>query len=542
MPTKEIITLQIGHSANFVGTHFWNQQEALFGDDGDQEPELSHDVLFRQGKSSHGDETYTPRLLALDLKGSLGSLKLMNEIYERDTRSDSWANGVDRHESDLHPKNAFLQHLDEAQLPAPEQPPVQSYAKNLDQTVRVWSDFNRMFYHPKSIVQLPQYTHGSEEQPFALFSQGMEVMADADTYDDVIDERLRFFMEECDALQGINVIADVGDGFGGIAASITSTLRDDHQKLAITTFGVDRPLPPSATLKSVWAHNVNSAIALQKLSENSSLFVPLKAATPATLDPLGWSRYQRPNLNLPYHWSAEIAAAIDTITIPYRLKKQSLAMYDSVSVMNARGNLHLAALSMAMPCPMPADDPLATLSRPLKIDERIPWMRDLSTGANFDQCAHETAQVSVLRGSVPGVAKASLVAAFDAFASSFPVPIGASQSFVVDTALRLGETFPQFFSGLGDQGQIQDPSSAEGATEVSQLPVLARLRATPRLRGTVLAKADALRSAKVASMQGGGVGSVGIQFEKGDFGMDREMLQECEEQLREICDAYAELA
>lgn len=39
-------------------------------------------------------------------------------------------------------------------------------------TVRYWSDFNRIFYHPRSIVQINDYELGSKLLPFEEFNNG----------------------------------------------------------------------------------------------------------------------------------------------------------------------------------------------------------------------------------------------------------------------------------------------------------------------------------------------------------------------------------
>ena len=49
--------IQAGTLPNFVGTHFWNTQESYFQYDGDadtneiDEPEINHDISFREGVS-----------------------------------------------------------------------------------------------------------------------------------------------------------------------------------------------------------------------------------------------------------------------------------------------------------------------------------------------------------------------------------------------------------------------------------------------------------------------------------------------------------
>lgn len=51
---REIITLQFGHYANFIGAHWWNTQEAGFQytSNGDTPSEINHDVLYREGSTT----------------------------------------------------------------------------------------------------------------------------------------------------------------------------------------------------------------------------------------------------------------------------------------------------------------------------------------------------------------------------------------------------------------------------------------------------------------------------------------------------------
>lgn len=68
MSTREILTLQLGHYSNFIGTHWWNiqvcnyinifkttnslicLQESNFSYDPNDPSEINHDVLYREGK------------------------------------------------------------------------------------------------------------------------------------------------------------------------------------------------------------------------------------------------------------------------------------------------------------------------------------------------------------------------------------------------------------------------------------------------------------------------------------------------------------
>ncbi len=49
---KEILYIQAGSLANFVGTHFWNTQESYFTYDEHEDPSVFHDRSFREGVTS----------------------------------------------------------------------------------------------------------------------------------------------------------------------------------------------------------------------------------------------------------------------------------------------------------------------------------------------------------------------------------------------------------------------------------------------------------------------------------------------------------
>ena len=52
-----------------------------------------------------------------------------------------------------------------------------------------------------------------------------------------MDNRFRFFLEESDHPQGINVFADIHDGFGGLSSEIVESLREEVGKLPIVVYG-----------------------------------------------------------------------------------------------------------------------------------------------------------------------------------------------------------------------------------------------------------------------------------------------------------------
>lgn len=113
MTDRAILSLQLGNYSNWVGAHYWNLQEAGFvypssasGASGDEEArasECSPDVLYREGVTLTRQPTFTPRLVASDLKGGLGALPELGDLYEAPCR------GYEEALSDLWPGQSHVQ-------------------------------------------------------------------------------------------------------------------------------------------------------------------------------------------------------------------------------------------------------------------------------------------------------------------------------------------------------------------------------------------------------------------------------------------------
>lgn len=119
--------------------------------------------------------------MIFDLKGGFGSLKIINKLYESyeaEEASDTWSN-VERHIQPVYPQNEYLKSLNE------DEP---SQARLDADIVQTWSDFNHMYYHPRSLIQLNSYMLESENMPFDTYTKGREAFEqlehDKDTFDD----------------------------------------------------------------------------------------------------------------------------------------------------------------------------------------------------------------------------------------------------------------------------------------------------------------------------------------------------------------------
>lgn len=127
--------------------------------------------------------------------------------------------------------------------------PQSEYQKSLDQglpppplsseTIRYWSDFNRVFYHPRSIVQLNDYELNSKLMPFEDWSIGEELFRELDKEHDLLDRDVRPFAEECDQMRALQIFTGADDAWGGFAARYVDRLRDEYGKTGIWVWALE---------------------------------------------------------------------------------------------------------------------------------------------------------------------------------------------------------------------------------------------------------------------------------------------------------------
>ncbi|KAF1954835.1 hypothetical protein CC80DRAFT_550012 [Byssothecium circinans] len=310
------------------------------------ESPINHDILFRPGLAPDGTETFTPRTLIYDLKSSFGSLKKVSPLYERDediTVSDSsvWPSKplVER----LTPiaPSPYQTHLDAGLAPP---------ALSTD-TVRYWSDYSRLFYHPRSLVGLEELEVGDALMPFERWEVGWELFGKMEREDDVVDRDFRLFVEECDGLQGIQVFTGVDDAWGGWAAGWLERLRDDgFGKVQIWTFGVgghaapDGDVPREKRLLQI----ENSSRSMSVLAEQSSVYIPVSNSPREIPSYLDFDRTS------PWHIGALQAVAIESMTVPSRLRTSNGrrgTLQDLEETINSTGKRRIAKLELSVADP-----------------------------------------------------------------------------------------------------------------------------------------------------------------------------------------------
>ncbi|KAI9721223.1 MAG: hypothetical protein M1812_002384 [Candelaria pacifica] len=336
----EIVTLQLGQRSNYLATHFWNTQESYFTYSENEESPIDHDIHFRPGLGADGSETYTPRTIIYDLKGGFGSLRKINALYELNSAPQTpkgvWDGDVVVQAQKTIGQNEYQRSLDIGLEP----PPLSS------EIVRYWSDFNRVFYHPRSIVQLNEYELHSSLMPFEKWDAGEELFVNLDKEQDLLDRDLRPFAEEADQLQGLQIITGTDDAWGGFAARYIDRLRDEYGKKNIWVWALeDTEKGPRETrgLK-----RINAARSIQDVSSQASMYIPI------TAEPANKPSYLNIESHSPWHISALQATALESITLSSRLRAldgKRGTFQKLEDVLNANGSQRIAKLELSVTAP-----------------------------------------------------------------------------------------------------------------------------------------------------------------------------------------------
>ncbi|XP_043226483.1 protein misato homolog 1-like [Amphibalanus amphitrite] len=386
--TPEIITLQTGHYANFVGTHWWNIQEASFVYDPTAKVEIDHGVLFREGETFQRESTFTPRLLAVDLRGSLGGLRRRGRLYGEEAPPAAaaterlWHGDTVRHKEEPG-RPGLLQRLDGTGDPAGEKDVCQTHdgqpaetpeiraepdddkaepddPAGPDVAVKVWSDFLGTHLHPWSVHILTEHLHDNASDPFDVFGYG-EAQYSREDFRDGFEDRLRAYAEECDHLAGFHVVSDGCDGFGGVAAGALAHLSDEFPRRPALLVPLQPPAPARLTLPQIVHRTVNAALTLDAGGRLAALSAPLSVQErwSAPLVPPSLRQFEHLEYGAaPYEGSALLAAALDTVTAPWRRKQGPVPLYEVTAALTGRGRT-VAAAGLALPLGTGPGDRLA---------------------------------------------------------------------------------------------------------------------------------------------------------------------------------------
>ncbi|KAH0731670.1 hypothetical protein KY289_002858 [Solanum tuberosum] len=508
---REIVTIQIGNYANFIGSHFWNFQDELLGlaesPESDQvfkNHSLDMDVLYRTGETQQGLLTYTPRMVSVNFQGSLGSVSsrgsLYNQIQAKNMDVMTWKGRVTTHASEPLRRNLFLQSLSEEEQEivgkandldnvnnnSPAEIQDKDIVECLESDVQYWTDFSKVHYHPQSLYELSGLW--ADIQEFDNYGLGKEAFC-GHQHGEEIDDRLRFFVEECDHIQGIQCVVDDAGGFSGVSAMFLESIADEYPNVPVLLYNARNPSlhMDSEGRKQAISHYLHDAVSFSRLSELCKLIIPVGLPS---LSGSRASQFLCIKDEKPYHSSAVYASAMHSFTLPFRMKQSgpsaeslftsgALDMYGTVQMLAGQMRQNMVTiLDVAMPAPSLSDRAQQSFLGNLQ-----PLIPDISEDVE-DFHAVETMNI---HGAVTsGNQRASINEVKDAVESAYDNSVTRPKFSHLSAStcpLPIPLPFPLIFGNMvGQHGELLETpisgSSSRGSLEVHSIPMATRLRSS----------------------------------------------------------------
>ncbi|CAN8072797.1 unnamed protein product [Agarophyton chilense] len=333
--TKEIVSIQIGTYANYVGAHFWNLQDEYLATPLHLR-ELSTGALFREiGPSTASYRSglrYAPRLQIIDSTGAFGALSthagivLADAISESEISAPAWSGQRQTYVRERIKPSAYIHHLLEEEKQG-ELQPAEDDQKPLEEdkhnemlcNIRYWSDFLKVRLHPRTCTSLTNVHHGVTNFEYFDIGHQLASFSVEEWYDE-----LRFFIEECDSFGGLSIMSNADDSFAGItSAYIAHAAEELGSSTPLITFGIHNSMrfatkAAAETLKCafdlpverLWSQNEARLVA--RCQEFSVEYVPL---SPQVVRKIPALHVQ----NNFFHTSAALGLALDVALTPLRL-------------------------------------------------------------------------------------------------------------------------------------------------------------------------------------------------------------------------------
>ncbi|KAI0789218.1 Misato segment II tubulin-like domain-containing protein [Abortiporus biennis] len=414
---REIIYIQAGNVANHIGTHFWNTQESYFTYEEGEDPFVNHDISFREGQTLKGESTFCPRLLLFDHRANFGALSsgLYGESENADDVAEEltsqWNGSVVEYRQDEIPKSKYQTKLEAEEG---EDVDIENQEEDEDMTggqVRFWSDYTRVFFHPRTCQRLPDLVdYESAEGDWIL---GRDTFT---RYD-----------------EGVQITND-NTTFGSFTHSFLTSFRDEFPKISSLTIPILSSSVPGIIdfddLKGI-RKAMNDALFLRGMNDLSTLTAPIQ--NPSLWKVGDWCDELKLDVQNLYHTSAIISTHIESATLPIRLKSAPDDLSSLLSALNWRGDTKYAHLSGIFPLPMAS----STSIWEKKLFDLSAFIQQLLTSSLHSQPRTSIfARVDICRG-INGSQKG----VYDQWISDLqPVP-----KTVHAPALPIPTSFPPFF-------------------------------------------------------------------------------------------------
>ncbi|CAN6334713.1 unnamed protein product [Urochloa humidicola] len=553
---REVVTVQVGGFANFVGSHFWNFQDELLGlaDDPGADPvfrtaALGMDVLYRAGETQQGVASYCPRLVSVGSRGSLGSLSSSGTLGSSSVAAGgqpnvlTWSGNVTKSVAKPHDRNLFLQSLSEEQSTsssndqnnANKSVEDKDLVESLENGVKFWTDYSKVQYHPQSLYEL--YGSWTDFDKFDNYGTAREVVSEWSQMEE-LNERLRFFVEECDRIQGIQFIVDDSGGFSSVAAQYLESIADEYTNTPILLYCVREPVSHGSSRNKyeTITRTLHDAVSFSKLSSSCSLMVPIGLPSLSYLSPLLSIKDEK-----CFHSSAIYAGAIHSLSVPFRLQhvgpasdpehsSGNLDIGELVHILSDQGRQNMVtALDVAMPAPSLTDRKdlrniqknLRSLTPEISDEDEDPYAVESLVFHGALGSGGQRASVSQVKDFVCSALEGRETKPKFSHLSVSPCP------------LPIPLPFPSIFSSsMSQHGEILSNDHPEGtrlkgSLDIVSVPMAARLRSSNAIAPFIERRSASFQRLGVAR------GMIGSQILQ-DWGFAKEEVQDMSELLAKM--------
>ncbi|XP_065875823.1 uncharacterized protein [Euphorbia lathyris] len=424
---------------------------------------------------------------------------LYNEGTSAQSEITTWTGKVSSSPSEPHKKNLFLQRLYEEELKNLSLSEIKKLdstgegkiqdgdiVESLENGVQYWTDFSKVHYHPQSLYEVCGLWMDTVE--FDNYGAGKDIFSTNLRGED-ISERLRFFVEECDHIQGFQFIVDDSGGFSALGADFLETIADEYTNTPVLLYSARGPGSHTnpKSLKQTISTNVHDAVSFSRLSSFSKLIVPIGVP---------FLSRSKASVNLcikdekPYHCSSVYAAALHSISLPFRMNpiqptadsscvSGAMNLYELVQMLVGQDRQNTATiLDVAMPAPHLSGKQVEQ-SLLGKLQPLIPEIAEVE-----DLLAVESMTVHGALWS--GDRPASISEVRDTINEAYEHALSRPKFCHLSTALcplPIPLPFPSIFRNIiGQHGELLSSpipgSSCRGSLDVHSIPMAARLRSS----------------------------------------------------------------
>lgn len=363
----EVLTLQFGEFANYVGAHYWNiqvsnpyqksrnraedhainlikiilkfwipLQDEIFGLQGGPgkehgaESQIASEVLYQERITPQS--SFVPRLVIFNAKGSLGPVRAqappnIESALHPPNAAHTWSGHTEVHISPGVRKNKFQEELEtESESNAPvivadrdeeeeAATALELAAQALDApgAVRYFTDFLKVPINARNLHLVEGlWHHGPGLQGWGQ-AGGLAHQAEER---DAAAEKIRVLAEEADALSGFQCFIEDLSAWGSVSGQVLQDVRDDYGSgKAVLLFCTRRSTGGEAPQPSdLRRRRMCEALSTSLLSQHCDLYVPVQAPTRYSAFPA--LRWRQGDL---FHESALCGVAVHGATLPYRL-------------------------------------------------------------------------------------------------------------------------------------------------------------------------------------------------------------------------------